>query len=69
MSDEPAPPTEAGPTANPSSAPRVRARRPREDDEPATPVRAPDDSDVGWGENPRENRDEWYRSERPPHWE
>jgi hypothetical protein len=49
----------------------VRVRRPRHtDEEPVEPRRAPDDSDIGWGDDPRESRDEeWYRQQRPPHWE
>src|SRR4051794_40699138 len=37
---------------------------------PAGPERAPDDSDVGWGERPsgREDDDRRYLEDRPPHW-
>jgi hypothetical protein len=37
---------------------------------PVLPDRSPDDSDVGWGEQPggRERDDDWYERERPPHW-
>jgi hypothetical protein len=28
-----------------------------------------DESDVGWGDEPGERDDEWYRRERPPHHE
>ncbi|MGY1600967.1 YbaK/EbsC family protein [Geodermatophilus sp. SYSU D00815] len=37
---------------------------------PARPERAPDDSDVGWGERPRdpEDDDRRYLEDRPPHW-
>jgi prolyl-tRNA editing enzyme YbaK/EbsC (Cys-tRNA(Pro) deacylase) len=37
---------------------------------PAAPVRAPDDSDVGWGEPPAAARDADRRflEDRPPHW-
>ncbi|WP_242472956.1 YbaK/EbsC family protein [Blastococcus sp. TML/M2B] len=38
---------------------------------PAAPVRrAPDDSDVGWGERPAElsESDRRYLEDRPPHW-
>ncbi|KQS68457.1 hypothetical protein ASG41_05660 [Modestobacter sp. Leaf380] len=39
---------------------------------PAPPVRrerAPDDSDVGWGERPDErDEDRRYLEDRPPHW-
>ncbi|GAA4746166.1 hypothetical protein GCM10023328_30440 [Modestobacter marinus] len=34
------------------------------------PVRAPDDSDVGWGERPADvdDDDRRYLEDRPPHW-
>jgi prolyl-tRNA editing enzyme YbaK/EbsC (Cys-tRNA(Pro) deacylase) len=37
---------------------------------PAAPLRAPDDSDVGWGDRPRETDDDdrRYLEDRPPHW-
>lgn len=37
---------------------------------PSRPVRAPDDSDVGWGERPTEPSDDdrRYLEDRPPHW-
>lgn len=37
---------------------------------PATPVRASDDTDVGWGEHPRDpdEDDRRYLEDRPPHW-
>ena len=37
---------------------------------PVRPVRAPDDSDVGWGERPAEpaDGDRRYLEDRPPHW-
>jgi prolyl-tRNA editing enzyme YbaK/EbsC (Cys-tRNA(Pro) deacylase) len=37
---------------------------------PSRPVRAPDDSDVGWGERPGEpgDDDRRYLEDRPPHW-
>ncbi len=28
-----------------------------------------DEQDVGWGDEPSERDDEWYRRERPPHHE
>jgi hypothetical protein len=36
----------------------------------ARPERAPDDSDVGWGERPTdpEDDDRRYLEDRPPHW-
>jgi prolyl-tRNA editing enzyme YbaK/EbsC (Cys-tRNA(Pro) deacylase) len=36
---------------------------------PAPPERAPDDSDVGWGERPDDSGDDRrYLEDRPPHW-
>ena len=37
---------------------------------PARPVRAPDDSDVGWGDRPADpaEDDRRYLEDRPPHW-
>ena len=37
---------------------------------PPTPVRAPDDNDVGWGERARDpgDDDQRYLEDRPPHW-
>jgi hypothetical protein len=37
---------------------------------PPRPYRAPDDSDVGWGERPRDpgDDDRRYLEDRPPHW-
>ncbi len=42
----------------------------RGEDAPRRPERAPDDSDVGWGEHPAESddRDRRYLEDRPPHW-
>jgi hypothetical protein len=36
----------------------------------AAPPRAPDDSDVGWGERPHDSGDDdrRYLEDRPPHW-
>jgi prolyl-tRNA editing enzyme YbaK/EbsC (Cys-tRNA(Pro) deacylase) len=38
--------------------------------QPPAPERAPDDSDVGWGERPHDGDDEdrRYLEDRPPHW-
>ena len=43
--------------------------QPLEQRQPA-PERAPDDSDVGWGERPRDQDDDdrRYLEDRPPHW-
>jgi prolyl-tRNA editing enzyme YbaK/EbsC (Cys-tRNA(Pro) deacylase) len=37
---------------------------------PSAPSRAPDDSDVGWGDRPRDpdDDDRRYLEDRPPHW-
>ena len=37
---------------------------------PTRPHRAPDDSDVGWGERPTDpdDDDRRYLEDRPPHW-
>ncbi|MFQ1003574.1 hypothetical protein [Modestobacter sp. SSW1-42] len=39
-------------------------------DSPRRPVRAPDDTDVGWGERlpDPEDDDRRYLEDRPPHW-
>jgi hypothetical protein len=38
--------------------------------DPVRPVRAPDDSDVGWGERAADSSDDdrRYLEDRPPHW-
>jgi hypothetical protein len=38
--------------------------------QPSAPAsyRAPDDSDVGWGERPPADDDRRYLEDRPPHW-
>lgn len=38
--------------------------------QPTRPLRAPDDSDVGWGERPADpsDADRRYLEDRPPHW-
>jgi hypothetical protein len=47
---------------------RRRARPPR-DDEPVLPETTRDERDVGWGDEPGERDADWYRRERPPHYE
>jgi hypothetical protein len=37
------------------------------DDDPVLPDVSRDDQDVGWGDEPGERDDDWYRRERPPH--
>jgi hypothetical protein len=41
--------------------------RPPERDEPLLPDVSRDELDVGWGDEPSERDDDWYRRERPPH--
>jgi hypothetical protein len=48
---------------------REPAGRPTDDDEPVLPDTTNDERDVGWGDEPAERDDEWYRRERPPHHE
>jgi hypothetical protein len=38
-------------------------------DEPVLPDVSRDELDVGWGDEPADRDDEWYRRERPPHHE
>jgi hypothetical protein len=39
------------------------------EDEPVLPDTTSDEREVGWGDEPGERDDEWYRRERPPHHE
>ncbi|WP_375491844.1 hypothetical protein [uncultured Jatrophihabitans sp.] len=39
------------------------------DDGPVLPSVTGDERDAGWGDEPGERSDEWYRRERPPHHE
>jgi prolyl-tRNA editing enzyme YbaK/EbsC (Cys-tRNA(Pro) deacylase) len=50
--------------------PQAPAAAPTPSPSPVGPVRAPDDSDVGWGERPAEpdDGDRRYLEDRPPHW-
>jgi len=58
------------PAAPPASVPPSRSGRPqRERDEPVLPDVTRDERDVGWGDEPGERSDDWYRRERPPHHE
>jgi len=43
------------------------AARPAQREEPVLPDVSSDELDVGWGDEPSERDDEWYRRERPPH--
>jgi hypothetical protein len=48
---------------------REPAPRKRGGDEPVLPDVSRDETDLGWGDEPRERDDDWYRRERPPHHE
>jgi hypothetical protein len=48
------------PTQPPSGRPAPRP-------EPVLPDVSSDELDIGWGDEPSERDDEWYRRERPPH--
>jgi hypothetical protein len=43
-----------------------RETRRRDHERPVLP-KSPRDDEVGWGDEPSERDDEWYRRERPPH--
>jgi hypothetical protein len=58
---EPVPDAES----KPESEPR-RSERERRDD-PLLPFVTRDELDVGWGDEPGERDEAWYRRERPPH--
>jgi hypothetical protein len=47
---------------------RSRGRKP-DREEPVLPTVSRDEVDVGWGDEPAQRDDEWYRRERPPHHE
>lgn len=47
--------------------PKPTLRPPARDDEPLLPDVSRDELDVGWGDEPSERDDDWYRRERPPH--
>ena len=49
--------------------PSTPARADKVDDEPVLPDTTSDERDVGWGDEPGERDDDWYRRERPPHHE
>jgi hypothetical protein len=53
------------------SAAPAQPRSPRSDEaeKPVLPDVSSDELDVGWGDEPAERDDEWYRRERPPHHE
>lgn len=50
-----------------AAAPRVGRPAPAARDEPVLPDVSSDEQDIGWGDEPGERDDEWYRRERPPH--
>jgi hypothetical protein len=41
----------------------------RKDDEPLLPETTRDEREPGWGDEPGERDEDWYRRERPPHHE
>jgi len=45
--------------------PPAKGAEPAED--PVLPQVSRDELDVGWGDEPGERDDDWYRRERPPH--
>ena len=49
--------------------PSPSPERGRDRDEPVLPTVSRDETDVGWGDEPGERDDDWYRRERPPHHE
>jgi hypothetical protein len=53
-----------GDDAAKTTSPAKPARR---DDDPVLPDISRDEQDVGWGDEPSERDDDWYRRERPPH--
>jgi hypothetical protein len=62
VSEQPAEEPVAQPAAPPVAPPVARV--------PSRPERAPDDSDVGWGERSTDpdDDDRRYLEDRPPHW-
>jgi hypothetical protein len=40
-----------------------------DDDRPVLPDVSRDETAEGWGEPPDARDDDWYRRERPPHWD
>ncbi|MGN6606932.1 MAG: hypothetical protein ACTHMS_07975 [Jatrophihabitans sp.] len=45
------------------------ARRIRDRDEPVLPDVPRDETSEGWGERDERRDEQWYREQRPPHWE
>ena len=39
------------------------------DEDPGLPESTVDDTDAGWGELPSRHDDEYWRAQRPPHWD
>ena len=50
-----------------SQSPGVRS--PTLGNVPTLPLQSQEDTDVGWGEQPRPEDDERLHRERPPHWD
>jgi hypothetical protein len=55
------------PDAAPGQSVGIGRRDP--DREPVLPEHSRDDTDIGWGEEPKPDDDERLRRERPPHWD
>jgi hypothetical protein len=56
--------------AEPDESPTPGSPPPQRPDEPEPPVLpdvSRDELDIGWGDEPGERDEEWYRRERPPH--
>jgi hypothetical protein len=49
--------------------PRPHRPAPTGREEPVLPDVTRDERELGWGDEPGERDDEWYRRERPPHHE
>jgi hypothetical protein len=47
----------------------LSADPPDPDEQPPTPVRSQDETDVGWSEPPEPDDDERLYRDRPPHWQ
>jgi hypothetical protein len=60
---------DTGDTARPPSGEQVRPTSTDRPERPVLPDRSRDEQDIGWGDEPAERDDDWYRRERPPHHE
>ena len=63
------PPAASPPEAVPPGSDDAGAPAPARPAEPDLPEQTVDDTDLGWGEPPRQSGHEsWLREQRPPHW-